>query len=80
MTHPIALLLNYNIPVSLSCDDPQFFGNVGLSYDFYQVFTSSEQMDIIGLGELARKSIGVRFFRSHFVILADIPLMYHSTR
>ncbi|KAL8278587.1 hypothetical protein RQP46_009079 [Phenoliferia psychrophenolica] len=60
-THPLAVLLNSNVPVSLSCDDPQFFGNTGLSYDFYQVFTSSEQMDVVGLGRLARQSIEYSF-------------------
>jgi adenosine deaminase CECR1 len=58
MSHPLSILLNYNVPVSLSCDDPQFFGNPGLSYDFYQVFTASDTLDIIGLGDLARKSFG----------------------
>jgi adenosine deaminase CECR1 len=39
--------------------DSDVAGNFGLSYDFYQVFTSSEQMTILGLGKLARQSIEV---------------------
>ncbi|KAI5476505.1 hypothetical protein MNV49_007684 [Pseudohyphozyma bogoriensis] len=32
-------------------------GNLGLSYDFYQVFTASDQMTVLGLGQLGRDSI-----------------------
>ncbi|KAM0753637.1 adenosine deaminase-like growth [Meredithblackwellia eburnea MCA 4105] len=64
-THPLSVLLNNNVPVSLSCDDPQFFGNLGLSYDFYQVFSASEQMDIMGLAKLGRQSIEYSFMNTH---------------
>lgn len=59
-THPVKILLNSDVPLTLSCDDPQFFGNQGLSYDLYSLLNSSEKMDIVGLGRLARKSIKVR--------------------
>lgn len=35
--HPLPVLLNNGVPVTLNCDDPAAFGNLGLTYDFYQV-------------------------------------------
>lgn len=36
-THPLPVFLNNGVPVSLSSDDPAVFGNMGLSFDFFQV-------------------------------------------
>lgn len=35
--HPLPILLNSGIPVALSSDSPSGFGNMGLTYDFFQV-------------------------------------------
>jgi adenosine deaminase CECR1 len=35
--HPLPIMLNHGIPVALSSDDPSVFGNMGLTYDFFQV-------------------------------------------
>lgn len=35
--HPLPVILNRGIPVALCSDDPSVFGNMGLSFDFYQV-------------------------------------------
>lgn len=35
--HPLPVLLNNGVPVVLSCDDPSVFGNMGLTFDFFQV-------------------------------------------
>lgn len=58
--HPIASVLNHGIPVCLCSDDPSAFGNLGLSFDFYQVLVSSEQTGLITLGEIALDSLKVR--------------------
>jgi adenosine deaminase CECR1 len=55
--HPLPILLNQGIPVALCSDDPNQFGSMGLSYDFYQVIASSEITGLIMLGEMARDSI-----------------------
>lgn len=36
-THPLASLINQDVPVALCSDDPSVFGNMGLSFDFFQV-------------------------------------------
>lgn len=37
-SHPLSSLMAHGVPVVISNDDPQMFGNVdGLSWDFYQV-------------------------------------------
>ena len=59
--HPIASVLNHGIPVCLCSDDPSAFGNLGLSFDFYQVLVSSEQTGLITLGEIALDSLKVRY-------------------
>ncbi|KAJ6488033.1 hypothetical protein C8R45DRAFT_1144863 [Mycena sanguinolenta] len=55
--HPLPILLNNGVPVSISSDDPGIFGNVGLSFDMYQVLASSEITGLITLRELARDSL-----------------------
>lgn len=35
--HPLPVLLNYGVPVALCSDDPAVFGNMGLTFDYYQV-------------------------------------------
>ena len=35
--HPLPVLINNGVPVTLSSDDPAIFGNLNLSYDFFQV-------------------------------------------
>ena len=60
--HPVASLMNHGIPVCLCSDDPAAFGNLGLSFDFYQVLVSSEQTGLITLGEIALDSLKVALF------------------
>jgi adenosine deaminase len=36
-THPLPVLINNGVQVALCSDDPSIFGNMGLSYDFFQV-------------------------------------------
>ncbi|KAF7304985.1 Adenosine deaminase CECR1-A [Mycena kentingensis (nom. inval.)] len=55
--HPLPIMMNNGVPVALSSDDPAMFGNMGLSYDFYQVLVSSEVTGLISLRELARDGI-----------------------
>ncbi|KAJ7286068.1 hypothetical protein C8J57DRAFT_656702 [Mycena rebaudengoi] len=55
--HPLPILMNNGIPVALCSDDPAAFGNLGLSYDFYQVLVASEVTGLIALRELARDSL-----------------------
>lgn len=57
--HPIASVLNHGISVCLCSDDPSAFGNLGLSFDFYQVLVSSEQTGLVALGEIALDSLKV---------------------
>ncbi|GAC96159.1 hypothetical protein PHSY_003739 [Pseudozyma hubeiensis SY62] len=57
-SHPSLLaLLNRNVPVALSSDDPSIFENFGLSYDFYQLIISSQSTSLMSLATLARRSI-----------------------
>ena len=35
--HPLPVLINQGVHVVLSSDDPAVFGNMGLTFDFYQV-------------------------------------------
>ncbi|CAO1634860.1 unnamed protein product [Parajaminaea phylloscopi] len=55
--HPLPILFNHGIPVVLSNDDPCQFGNFGLSHDFYQVFTASDNSDLATLYTLASLSL-----------------------
>lgn len=55
--HPLPILVNHGIHVSLCSDDPAVFGNMGLTFDFYQVLMASEVTGLLTLGEFARDSI-----------------------
>jgi len=35
--HPLPIMMNNGVPISLNSDDPSVFGNMGLTYDFFQV-------------------------------------------
>ena len=39
--HPLPAMLNSGVPVALCSDDPAIFGNLGISFDFYQVCAES---------------------------------------
>ncbi|EKM55051.1 uncharacterized protein PHACADRAFT_255384 [Phanerochaete carnosa HHB-10118-sp] len=54
--HPLAAVMNHGVPVTLCSDDPSVFGNMGLSYDFFQVLVASELNSLKTMGCLARDS------------------------
>ncbi|ESK83975.1 cecr1 family adenosine [Moniliophthora roreri MCA 2997] len=56
-THPLPILLNNGIHVALCSDDPSVFGNMGLTFDYFQVLAASELTGLIQLGEMAKDSI-----------------------
>ncbi|KZT07988.1 adenosine deaminase-related growth [Laetiporus sulphureus 93-53] len=56
-THPLPILVNHGVHVALCSDDPAIFGNMGLSFDFFQVLVASEVTGLMTLGEFARDSI-----------------------
>ena len=62
--HPLPAMINQGVPVTLNSDDPSVFGAMGLSYDFYQVFVSSETTGLMTLKQIALDSIEVRYRRS----------------
>ena len=47
--HPLPIVINNGIPVALCSDDPAVFGNLGLTFDFYQV---SQIFPVIIVGRL----------------------------
>lgn len=55
--HPLPVLLNNGVSVALCPDDPSVFGNMGLSFDFYQVIVASEITSLLSLKQLARHSL-----------------------
>ncbi|KAF5389871.1 hypothetical protein D9757_003578 [Collybiopsis confluens] len=55
--HPLPILLNQGVPVALCSDDPSVFGNMGLTFDYFQVLAASEITGLIQLGEMAKDSI-----------------------
>ena len=55
-THPAAGYLNAGIQCVLASDDPLFFGNDGLSYDFWEALIAWN-LDLAALKKLARNSI-----------------------
>ena len=78
--HPIASVLNHGIPVCLCSDDPSAFGNLGLSFDFYQVLVSSEQTGLITLGEIALDSLKVGYFSSNGDHSMPLTMVFLSTQ
>ena len=62
--HPLPVMINQGVPVTLNSDDPSVFGTTGLSYDFFQVFVSSETTGLMTLKQIALDSIEVRCGRS----------------
>ncbi|RDB21042.1 Adenosine deaminase CECR1-A [Hypsizygus marmoreus] len=57
LMHPLPILLNNGVPVALCSDDPAVFGNMGLTFDFFQVLVSSEITGLSTLSKLARDSL-----------------------
>jgi adenosine deaminase CECR1 len=55
-THPAAGYMNAGIQCVLGSDDPMFFGNDGLSYDFWEALIAWN-LDLAALKKLARNSI-----------------------
>lgn len=55
--HPLPVLLNNGVSVALCPDDPSVFGNMGLSFDFFQVIVASEITSVLSLKQLARQSL-----------------------
>ncbi|KAF8912035.1 hypothetical protein CPB84DRAFT_1812196 [Gymnopilus junonius] len=55
--HPLPAVLNNGVPVVLCSDDPSVFGNMGLTFDYYQVLAASEITGLSTLGALARDSL-----------------------
>ncbi|KDN38926.1 hypothetical protein RSAG8_09207, partial [Rhizoctonia solani AG-8 WAC10335] len=55
--HPLPVLLNNGVSVALCPDDPSVFGNMGLSFDFFQVIVASEVTNLLSLKQLARQSL-----------------------
>lgn len=55
--HALPILLNNGVPVALCSDDPAVFGNMGLTFDFFQVLVASELTGLGTLGQLARDSL-----------------------
>jgi len=58
--HPMPALIAHGVEVVISNDDPSAFGNLGLSWDFFQVIVSSEVTGLSELGVIARRSLEVR--------------------
>ncbi|KAI0780406.1 Metallo-dependent hydrolase [Trametes elegans] len=55
--HPLPAVMNQGAHVALYSDDSAVSGNMGLSFDFYQVFVASEVNGLITLRELVWDSI-----------------------
>jgi len=55
--HPLPVLMNQGVPVALCSDDPAVFGNMGLSFDFFQVLVASEVTGLVTMGEFAKDSL-----------------------
>lgn len=60
--HPVLSLLARNVPVAISNDDPCQFGNPGLTPDFYQLISASDNLTLSSLAVLAKGSI------DHFLV------------
>lgn len=72
--HPLPVLMNNGVPVALSSDDPAIFGNMGLTYDYFQVLVASEVTGLITLGEMAQDSIRVSQFSASVIENDDLTL------
>ncbi|KAI0647558.1 Metallo-dependent hydrolase [Trametes meyenii] len=55
--HPLPAIINQGVHVALCSDDPSAFGNMGLSFDFFQVFVASEVNGLATLREFVWDSI-----------------------
>ncbi|RPD64539.1 Metallo-dependent hydrolase [Lentinus tigrinus ALCF2SS1-7] len=55
--HPLPAIMNHGVHVALCSDDPAVFGNMGLTFDFFQVFVASELNGLYTLRELVWDSI-----------------------
>ncbi|EIW51773.1 Metallo-dependent hydrolase [Trametes versicolor FP-101664 SS1] len=55
--HPLPILMNQGVPITLNSDDPAAFGNMGLSFDFFQVLIVSEVTGLLTVKALARDSL-----------------------
>ncbi|KAI0709750.1 Metallo-dependent hydrolase [Earliella scabrosa] len=55
--HPLPAIINHGVPVALCSDDPSVFGNMGLTFDFFQVFVASEVNGLHTLRQLVWDSI-----------------------
>ncbi|KAH9848879.1 Metallo-dependent hydrolase [Lenzites betulinus] len=55
--HPLPILLNHGVPITLNSDDPSAFGNMGLSFDFFQVLITSEVTGLLTAKAIARDSL-----------------------
>ncbi|KAI0658804.1 Metallo-dependent hydrolase [Cubamyces menziesii] len=55
--HPLPAVLNHGVHIALCSDDPSVFGNMGLSFDFFQVFVASEVNGLKTLREFVWDSI-----------------------
>jgi adenosine deaminase-related growth factor len=64
--HPIVTFLKYNIPVSVSPDDPSLYGYEGSFYDFYVLYMTYENFDIWTLKQLCINSIKYGSFTKEF--------------
>lgn len=70
--HPLPVLLNNGIPLSLNSDDLAVFNTMGLSYDFYQALVSSEISGLSTLAQLALDSLQVGFTRCTVSVLGSL--------
>ncbi|CAL1705236.1 unnamed protein product [Somion occarium] len=62
--HPLPALLNQGVPIALCSDDPAVFGNMGLTFDYFQVLVASETTGLLTLGQIARDSIQYSLLQS----------------
>ncbi|KAF9265607.1 Metallo-dependent hydrolase [Marasmius fiardii PR-910] len=65
LTHPLPILLNQGISVALCSDDPSVFGNMGLTFDYFQVLVASELTGLVQLAEMAKDSIKYSTLEAH---------------
>ncbi|OJT14101.1 Adenosine deaminase CECR1-A [Trametes pubescens] len=63
--HPLPILMNQGVPITLNSDDPAVFGNMGLSFDFFQVLIVSEVTGLLTVKALARDSLKHNQYTAH---------------